>query len=398
MPTQWTPNGDLVRVAILQPWLPQYRREFYERLHSLGMERGVQFDVYYGAAPPEWKARGDTISSPIATELPTRFFTVGRRSFIWKNTRSLFQGPRAYDLVIAEQAIRNLETYSILLFRRIPVAFWGHGRTYTIKVSRLQERIKEALTRRVVWFFGYTDAGVESVVSHGFPAGRTTVLRNTIDTSALMNAMAAVTSEARDDFVQKHDLTTKTALYIGGLDEMKRIPFLLEAARRAHELEPDFRLVVAGKGTDQDAVIHAADESSFITYVGSVFGEDKALVLSACQVIANPGRVGLSAVDSFAAGIPIVTTDWPLHAPEFEYLQNGRNSEITEDTIAAYVDGLLGVISDPAKLERLVQNCKADSLLYTLDGMVERFMYGVESALSTLGLEHERQNSPAADI
>lgn len=378
------PGGSmrLTRVAVLQPWLPQYRRQFYERVHAEGRLRGIQLDVFYGQAPLEWRARGDTITSAIATELPTRFFRVGSRSFIWKSTKSLRVG-EPYDLFIVEQAIRNLETYGLIWRRRVPVAFWGHGRTYTKRVSQAQERLKEWLTRQGVWFFGYTDAGVRSIVDKGFPVERTTVLQNTIDASGLRSAVEGVDPEQRAAFIRKHALTDKTAIYIGGLDEMKRIPFLLESARRAHALDPDFRLLIAGNGTERAMVQHASIESPFVVYLGPVFGDDKALALSAASVIANPGRVGLSAVDGFAAGLPIVTTDWPLHAPEFEYLENGKNSVITADSLGEYVSGLTNLLASKRMLAQLTENCRADSLKYSLDVMVERFLGGIEAAVSS---------------
>jgi hypothetical protein len=38
-----------------------------------------------------------------------------------------------------------------------------------------------------------------------------------------------------------------------------------------------------------------------------------------------PGRVGLVAVDALALGLPVLTTHFPFHAPELEYLVEGRS-------------------------------------------------------------------------
>jgi glycosyltransferase involved in cell wall biosynthesis len=371
-----------MRVAIIQPWLPQYRREFYERLRAMALLRGIEVDVFYGVAPPEWRARADTITSEIATKLPTRFFRIGRKHFIWKSTKALKQG-KPYDLYILEQAVRNLETYGLVMRRRgVPVAFWGHGRTYTIPVGALQERLKELLTRTGIWFFGYTEGGVDAVVNSGFPRERTSVLQNTIDASSLEEAVKDVTPGQRSAFIAKHGLSEKTAIYIGGIDEMKRIPFLISAAELAHSLDPEIRLLIAGSGSCRNLVEQAAAASSCILYLGPVFGAEKALALSASRVMANPGRVGLAAVDSFAAGTPIITTDWPWHAPEFEYLVDGRNSVVTGDSVSDYANALVGLLNNEPLIERLTAECRADASKYSLDVMVERFVNGIERALS----------------
>jgi glycosyltransferase involved in cell wall biosynthesis len=371
-----------VRVAVIQPWLPQYRREFYERVHAKALSRGIDVDIYYGAAPPEWRAREDTITLENATELPTRFIRIGRKHFIWKSTKALRQG-KSHDLYIVEQAVRNLETYGLLRHQRVtPVAFWGHGRTYTIEVGPLQERLKGWVTSKGAWFFGYTKGGVDAVVARGFPIERTTVLQNTIDASGLKVAVEGVEPDVRKAFIANHGLTDKTAIYIGGLDEMKRIPFLLEAAEIAHSIDPDFRLLVAGSGSSRQLVEAAAAASAFVVYIGPVFGVEKALALSVAQVMANPGRVGLAAVDSFAAGTPIVTTDWPWHAPEFEYLVDDQNAVITADTVSDYAQGLVGLLNAHSRAQRLIDNCRADAPRYSLDVMVDRFVSGIELALA----------------
>jgi glycosyltransferase involved in cell wall biosynthesis len=82
-------------------------------------------------------------------------------------------------------------------------------------------------------------------------------------------------------------------------------------------------------------------------------------------------------VDSFALRTPLVTTHWPLHSPEFEYLQDGRNSLIVAGDPEGYAEGVVRALSDPALLERLRQGCVADADRYTIEGMSRRFADGV---------------------
>lgn len=364
-----------MRVAIIHPWLPQYRVPFFERLADDARVEGIEVRVFHGAVPLEWKDRGDSKSDPRFVELPTRHLTLGRsRSLNYKHLKPLGE-LRSYDLIVLEQAVRNLETYE-LMARRAPLAFWGHGKTYTKRVSGLQERLKMRLTMRGNWFFSYTTGGAKAVVDAGFPAERITVVRNSVDTSALKTSIDSLRREEVAAFESAHGLRGKTALFIGGLDASKRLPFLIDAAKIAGARDPDFRLLLAGDGNERPFVVAASRESSCIRYLGPIHGTDKALAMSVSQVLAMPGRVGLVAVDSFASARPIITTDWPWHAPEFDYL-TASNAVVVEDGVHAYADALVRTLSDSQRLKSLQDACRAESLNYSVSSMSANFVAGL---------------------
>lgn len=368
-----------MKVAIVHPWLPQYRVGFFEQLVLAGNREGIEFHIFHGDVPLEWRSRNDAGQSNVSQKLPTRFMKIRGRSLNYKSLEKLRrQGP--YDLIVVEQAVRNLETYQLLL-TRTPIAFWGHGKTYTQRSSRGKERIKHWLTNRGIWFFAYTSKGAEEVVSQGMAPERTTVVQNATDARHLSSAISSLEKSEIRSFEAKNDLHGKTALFIGGLDASKRLTFLLAAAEIAHENDSEFRLVIAGDGVDRVLVQEKAAQCPYIKYVGPLFGRDKAVAISASQVMAMPGRVGLVAVDSFAGGKPIVTTDWKWHAPEFEYLESGVNAIVTRDAPEAYAAELLVTLRDQQKLSMLSANCLESSAKYTVEAMVENFVTGVKNAL-----------------
>ncbi len=366
------------RVAIIHPWFPEYRREFFEQLVPRAADRGIDVRVAYGAAPPEWASRGDVISSPVATELPTSFIRVGRSHAVFKSLRPLGR-LRDYDLVVVEDALRNLETVG-LLARRVPLAFWGQGRTYTKPVGRTATALKRMLALRGRWFFAYTAGGARYLESIGFDARRITVLNNSIDSTALAASVASVAQSDIDAYRASAGLRGRSALFIGGVDEHKRIPFLLDAADVAAALDPDFRLVVAGDGPLVGLVRERAARRPHLIVEGRVSGDRKALVMAATEVLAIPGRVGLVAVDSFAVQRPIVTTSSFWHAPEFEYLAPS-NSIVTDDSVEAFARGLVDVLSDPVRLQSLRAGCAIAAPHYTTEAMVSNFLAGLEATL-----------------
>ena len=94
-----------------------------------------------------------------------------------------------------------------------------------------------------------------------------------------------------------------------------------------------------------------------------------------------PGRVGLIAVDSFAMGLPIVTTDWPHHAPEFDYLQPGVDSVVTSDDPAAFSRAAIQLLSMPADLARTQKMCLSRWRDFSIEHMADEFADGVRSCL-----------------
>lgn len=301
----------------------------------------------------------------------------------------------AADVVVVEQALRNLGTYPLLLKQRWArlagtsprVALWGHGRTYTKPVSRLETAAKGVVTREASWFFAYTEGGAAHLADRGYPRERITVLHNSVDTLSLTRTRELAETPGTPEHAEaaalreRHRLRRgRTALFLGGLDASKRIPFLLDCVRRVTEILPDFRLVVAGDGTDRLLVDTAASSpGSAVVPLGHTTGRQAALLGAVSDIMLMPGRVGLCAVDSFALRTPIVTTAWPWHAPEFEYLRNGENAVVTPDDPASYANAVRALLENPVQLHVLQANCGESAETYSIDAMAARFCEGLLS-------------------
>lgn len=309
--------------------------------------------------------------------VPSRWWTVGKRELVIRQLGDLGLG--SSDLVIVEQAIKNLETYPLLLRRRRDgpsVAMWGHGRSYSVRQPAALASAKQWLTRRTDWFFSYTEAGAEHVVEHGFPRERVTVLNNTIDTAGLASDLSGVGDLT--DFQRRHRLTPgRTALFLGGVDRAKGIDFLLKGAMMTADKLPGFTLLVAGAGDQAGMVMDLERAGGPVRYLGRLDGHDKAVALAACDLMAIPEWIGLVAVDSLVAGRPIVTTDHHSHSPEHEYLSHGLTAVFTEHDSVSYAHGIVALLDDRPRLLRLQAACRAASDAYSLERTVLAFMSGI---------------------
>ncbi|WP_229897508.1 glycosyltransferase [Streptomyces finlayi] len=374
------------RITVVQPYVTGYRAPFLARLGPELDARGIDLTVAHGRPTPWLVARGDAVRLPGARELPQRSVELAGRTLIWRDLGELAERS---DVLVVEQALHNLESLPHLLRpgRRGPaVALWGHGSSRTVRHGSGLRAVKRALTRRAHWFFAYTDSGAKAVGDTGFPGERITVVRNTIDTGALVAAREAVTDAEVARFRSEHRLVQgRTALYIGALDATKRLGFLLDAAERIARELPGFRLIVAGDGDGRGEVERAAAAGAPVVYVGRTTGDaHKALLGAASDLMLVPGLVGLVAVDSFALRTPVLTVRSALHGPEFDYLRDGHNAVITHDCPGTYAATAVALLTGGAELDRLREACRTDAERYTIGGMAERFARGAQEMVRAL--------------
>ena len=371
------------RVTVLHPWLPQYRVAFFEAaIKSLASE-DVELTVAHGAPPPDVGLRRDDVTASWAVALPTRTLQIGGRAMLSHRVRDVVAGR---DLVIAEQAIRNTETYRMALRQagnEPRLALWGHGRTYTKTQSGVESWLKNQLTLRAHWFFAYTQGGADYVASLGYPTDRITVVQNAVDTEQLQEQRARVGQNRIDALTQELALTPgRTALCVGALDPSKRLDLLMDVGRLVAARLAGFRLILAGAGPLVGGVRQQAANEPWLRYVGPAVGAAKAELAAASDLMLLTGRVGLVAVDSFALALPIATTNWALHAPEFEYLADGDNAAISTDSAAALAASVTALLGNPLVLNRLREGCREAAATYTQSEMVRRFGVAVTDALA----------------
>ena len=82
-------------------------------------------------------------------------------------------------------------------------------------------------------------------------------------------------------------------------------------------------------------------------------------------------------------GLPIVTTRWPYHAPEFDYLTDNHNARVTDDDVGAFSLVVQSLLQDKSAVDRLRSNCLAEAEQYDMPSLVTRFSSGIQAALAS---------------
>lgn len=378
---------DSQRLLIVQPYVPAYRVPLFAKMRVELLEHGITLAVASSKADGHDGARGDDSTAESADFLLNqRRMRLRNKTLLLRQVGSVIESFRP-GFVIVEQAIKNLESWPLLLEQRRTcrpsVAMWGQGRSYSVDQSDAVALTKQWLTRHADWFFSYTQSGADYVASHGFPRDRTTVLWNSTDTDALRADLRDLSTSDVDVYRSALGLTPgRTALFLGGVDERKGIPFLLSAAREVASQLPGFVLLVGGSGALGSVVEQAERSGEPIRLLGRVDGREKSLALAASDVLMIPEWIGLVAVDSLASRTPIISTHHPSHSPEVEYLKDGVSAIFTDHTVRAYSSAVVNVLREPQKLDALRMECDNSLSGLSIDAMVGNFVSGALNWMS----------------
>jgi L-malate glycosyltransferase len=365
-----------------------YRVPLFERMHRLCAALGIQLDIVYGQPSAADELRGDFAELSCGRKIRNRYWSVFGRELVWQR---LPENVYAADMVILPQENRILSNYPMLL-RRIAfegaLAFWGHGRNFQSKnPSGFRERWKKATLNQVDWWFTYTNLSALTVKKNGVPEHSITVLNNSIDTRVFRDDLGAVTPEMLIELRRQYALDTSApvGLYCGSLNSEKRLDVLVAASDKIRAAHPNFHLFVLGAGPGAPYITEAFRSRPGRHYIGETRGIKKASYFRLAQVILNPGLVGLSIVDAFCAGLPLVTMEGSKHSPEIAYLHNEVNGLMTEDSVDAYAERVIELFQQHQNRSILSANAAAAAEQYSIENMAENFVNGIAECLARRG-------------
>jgi len=376
------------RVVIIQRRMTHYRLPLFEMMREMLEKRGIELTVVFGDPTEAERAKHDTGYLSWGAHVPTRYLLNGR--LCWQNASGAVQGA---DLVVVTQENKLIFNHLLMLRRRrFRLAFWGHGRNFQASNARsMSERFKGFILRRADWWFAYTESSAEVVRASGFPGERITVLNNAIDTHALDDDLQSLSPDEIAAGKREFGIGPgPVGIMLSSLHADKRVEFLIAAAEKIRLQIADFQLLVVGDGPQHDLVEAAARRSGgWIHCLGAHSGRRKALFLAMSKVMLNPGMVGLGVLDSFVAGVPMITTDCGVHSPEIAYLKSEENGLITNNTVDAFASGVISLLRDDSFYSRLQANCKASAKEVSLEKMVQRFCEGIERNLIEGGMNFQ---------
>jgi phosphatidylinositol alpha-mannosyltransferase len=149
------------------------------------------------------------------------------------------------------------------------------------------------------------------------------------------------------------DGTGGTIGFIGRIDEPRKgLPVLLEAFPQIVAARPATRLLVAGRGDEEEAAQALPVEvRGNVTFLGMVSDEEKARLLRSVDIYCAPNTggesFGIILVEAMSAGAPVLATDLDAFSL---VLEGGAAGQMFRNGDAsALAEAALGLLGDPAR-------------------------------------------------
>lgn len=365
------------KVLIIYKFMPQWRANFFSLLRDKLASQGIELTLVYGRLKNEHATRGDEVDLDWARFIPNKTLRVGKIELYWQPCLS---DVLKNDLIIVEQANKLLINYFLMMLRLVTdkkIAFWGHGLNLLEHGNSYGNRLKRLYSTKCDWWFAYTEGVKERIASMGFPKEKVTVVQNAIDTSSLVKAYEMISEGELSPIKSQLNIGNgPIGIYCGGMYKEKRLDFLLQSAAFIRDKVPEFEMIFLGAGPEEYKVRNISLQNKWIHYVGPKFGLDRVPYFRMADVFLMPGAVGLAILDSFSMQTPLITT-CSSHSPEIEYLRNGYNGVMTDNTLTDYVNTVVSVLGSENRMETLRNGCRQDAEKYTLEKMVDNFYKGI---------------------
>lgn len=335
------------RIAITQPYVPAYRYPLWDHVIKATEAAGFPTRVFFGGDKRQLALRAqraDGVRADWAHQVPTRTWGIGTKLPRLLH-RSIPRRWRQKSIVLTEMQANNLLAWTAVFSRR-PYITFGHGKSGTASDNGLSVMLENFLNRHASHVLTYSEAGRRDVISRtGLPPERVTSFNNSTDTAALQNEMSQVDDQQIERFRALNQIpaNAKIALFIGALNEHKRLDLLVEAADLVFEADSTAWLVIAGDGKDRSILEEFSTKSGRVTMLGQSDSKLIALAGSASSLIVNPGRVGLVAVDALVLKLPLLSSSGAQLAPEADYLTLGENLFVAEPTASDFAQAWMQV-------------------------------------------------------
>lgn len=369
------------RIRIIQRWIPEYRVAVF---NGVGIKFLGEVEL--------WAAAQDKGVSYIVENVKMDYsHTVKRWGPVqWQHGLITLKGLKKGDVIVVGGDLHNISAMMLSALARmngLGVVWWGHHKTANAKRWKVLIRLWIAKLLSDVYLC-YTKAGARFLETHGFVKGRVYATGNTIDQTAIVDAVGKFDKSSLDDFRHTHNLEGKKLILICGEVHAKmRLHQLIEAMATPQLRSEPVVLAVIGDGSECErcrALSKRLCVDDRIRWIGATRDQ---MVMAPWFILANvfvyPGAIGLSIMHAFSYGVPVVTHGCREHQmPEFEALREGVTGlTFREDDVNDLADKVLSMIVNPKRTKEMGDKARKLAFSeYSMRQMVENYCAAIIAA------------------
>lgn len=353
-------------LAILQPFIPHYRNDFFKGLHA-----EINTDIF--CYENKKRIKGESFKIGDDKNKTITSFSLG--PFLFYDPFKLLS--KEYNQIVLMLHFGHITTWILLLlkpFYKKKIILWGQG----ISVKRyMKEEVKPSLLLKMmiylsdgVWLYTEKEKAQWEKI---FPNKSIVSLNNTI--SGINNVINYSSLKSKNELKSIYNIKQEICFIFCARfnNNYRRQDLLIKIIKELDNTKYGF--IIIGDGNFKP---NFSDYNNVYDY-GSVYDVlKKQDLFTIADLYIQPGWVGLSIVEALGYGKPIITFERSmsvLQCVEYYYLKNNINALIYAD-----VESFLNSINNLNKDQ--IKDMSFNSKKYVRDNLMMNKM--INTAISTL--------------
>lgn len=361
------------RLALMQRVMPNYRVPFF---NALGEACANGLSVFAGE-PRDQEAITTCESLEKAEFVKGRNLHLLSGSYYLCWQHGLFKWLQSYnpDVLIAEANPRYLLTPLAVdwMHRRgRPVIGWGLGAPVTKgRFYSLRQQMRRLSLRNFDAIITYSSQGREEYRRLGYRASRIFIAPN---------ATTARPLEPPTVRLPGYENGKPTVLYVGRLQERKRIDLLIRAcAKFSPEAQPHLWIVGDGP-VKAELEEQAAREYPQTRFFGAVYDADLIPIYQQADLFVLPGTGGLAVQQAMAHGLPVVVAE--ADGTQIDLVHPGNGYLTLPGDVEQLHFSIKMALEDPVRLRKMgAESHRIVTEEINLEIMIEAFGQAVKLVL-----------------
>lgn len=331
-----------IKVAISQRIVPHYRVPVFKELAS---RENIDLTLYYGRG----FEKGSQVNAKEITGINAKkLFTImlnysgvygSSQLRVWHPFLTLHLLLGNFDVIIVEPSTNFYNNIFTFIYCKIfgKKFIWHESgsipKEQRPKFRRMIDPILSIFIKGANAFVTYTSYADESL-KRDFNMELKKIFRaqNTIDTSNIDKEIEIFLPEVNSKKKELELLGFKVALYIGGIEQRKKIENLIKAITHLNNSGIPSKALIVGDGPDKNELLSKLTaEDKVNTVFAGKHVKDATLYVLLSDVVVLPSSGGLSVMTAFACKKPFVGSEEIEHGGIKDYVTNGVNGFLVKE-------------------------------------------------------------------